>query len=264
MATLTLSFEEILDGAAGGTEAAAARRWLDAGAPLYAPPPDLLVACDNAELDMTIHRLPASQQQPTGGLGLLASPTVAATPVQAAPAAPPGRRLPAGGGGPAARRAAQAAANPPFVLPPGWQVQPARQNVAQPDAQQQQQQQQKKQKQASPQQQQQQQQQYLSPEGLVLPSLKAVQDVVEGPVLLPRKLVAWVRAAAAKPLATAAAAGTTRSQAYMLGLRRVRIARIEGERRQLRRRLAAAEAGAAGGSGGKSAPDRRLHARGAP
>jgi len=74
MATLTLSFDEILQGAAGKQEAAAAQHWLDSGAPLYAPPSGL-VAVDAGGLDMTIHEAQfGGRRRRTSGHGLLASP----------------------------------------------------------------------------------------------------------------------------------------------------------------------------------------------
>lgn len=65
MATLTLSFEAILAGECGPTEAQAAQRWLDAGAPLYEPPSGMVYSEEGRDgLDMTtIHRVPGGQHR---------------------------------------------------------------------------------------------------------------------------------------------------------------------------------------------------------
>ncbi|KAL4452423.1 hypothetical protein ABPG75_008085 [Micractinium tetrahymenae] len=194
MAATTLSFEAILAGECGPIEAEAAKRWLDAGAPLYEPPSVLgMVYLEEGQqgLDMTIHRGQSGQRRRrTSGHGqLLASPVGAA--------AQPQGRSPAG---------AKPAAD--LGLGPGWQ---------------------------------------------------AVREVVqEGPILPPRKLIRYLRAAAANPLAAAAAAGSTRGLAHLLGLRRVRIVRIEEERQKLKRRL-----GQAGGGAAAAVPpsDRQLRRR---
>lgn len=77
MATVTLSFEAILAGECGPTEAEAAKRWLDGGAPLYEPPSGLVYQEQGYDhLDMTtIHRAHGGQRRRrTSGHGqLLAS-----------------------------------------------------------------------------------------------------------------------------------------------------------------------------------------------
>lgn len=100
---------------------------------------------------------------------------------------------------------------------------------------------------------QQQQQRYVSPEGLSFGSLAEVQAVVEGPVLVPRKLVRWLRQVAADPLgpAGATAAITAAGQGHLLGLQRCRVALVPGERRRLQRRLEAA-------AGARAAAQRKL------
>lgn len=101
------------------------------------------------------------------------------------------------------------------------------------------------------------QQQYISPEGLAFPSLQSAREVVHhGPILPPRKLVRYVRTAAADPLAAAAAADSTRGLAHQLGLRRVRVVRIEEEWQKLKRRLGQASSPAVPPS------DRHLRRRG--
>ena len=91
------------------------------------------------------------------------------------------------------------------------------------------------------QQRQQQQQHYVSPEGLTFSSLADVQAVVEGPVLVPRKLVRWLRQVAADPRGPlgATAASTATGHAHLLGLQRCRVALVPEERRLMRRRLEA-------------------------
>ena len=109
-------------------------------------------------------------------------------------------------------------------------------------------------------QQQQQQQQYCSPEGLVLPSLQRVQEVVQGPVVVPARLVQWLKDAAADPRAAQASAGTAAGQAHLLGLCRARVVLVEEERRRMGKRLdlaAAAAAAAAAGGGSQNQPGRQ-------
>ncbi|KAL4450104.1 hypothetical protein ABPG77_010773 [Micractinium sp. CCAP 211/92] len=326
MATLTLSFEAILAGECGPTEAQAAQRWLDAGAPLYEPPSGMVYSEEGRDgLDMTtIHRVPggqhrrrtsghshgfappasSSKRQTVAGssqpmpvqrrqqpLSAVAGPAAAQAKPSAMQQHHPGRQTASLQRGPAAGAAAQRAARspaeaaapsltakPPTGFPeiptpaaqspadlglgPGWQVRPvggtkgaaaaAAARISSPQAKKQQGKGQAKRASqqrrqpgskgaAGAEQAQQVQQQYISPEGLAFPSLQAAREVVHhGPILPPRKLVRYVRAAAADPLTAAAAADSTRGLAHQLGIRRVRIVRIEEERQRLKRRLAQA------------------------
>ena len=135
----------------------------------------------------------------------------------------------------AARRRARGSAAQDFQLPQGWRQQPvppgskaSPSGRAGPAG--------KKQRQQEP------QQQYVSPEGLVFPSLQAVQEVVEGPVVVPRRLIRWAKRAAADPLSALDAPSTTSGLAHLLGLRRVRAMLVPADRRQMQRRVAAAAA----------------------
>ena len=85
---------------------------------------------------------------------------------------------------------------------------------------------------------------FMSPEGLAFPSLPDVQAVVEGPVVVPRKLLRWLRQAAANPLAPAAldAPTTVVGRAHLLAMRRARVATVAADRQQWERRLAVAAA----------------------
>jgi len=89
-----------------------------------------------------------------------------------------------------------------------------------------------------PQHQPEQQAAFMSPEGLAFSSLPDVQAVVEGPVIVPRKLVRWLRQAAANPLAPAAldAPNTTIGRAHLLAMRRARVATVAADRQQWERR----------------------------
>jgi hypothetical protein len=89
------------------------------------------------------------------------------------------------------------------------------------------------------------QQQYLSPEGLLLPSLKRAQEVAYGVVLAPDQLLRWLKAAAANPHAAQLDASTAPGQANMLGLLRCRALRVDSDRQAVQRRFAEAARGAA-------------------
>ena len=80
----------------------------------------------------------------------------------------------------------------------------------------------------------------MSPEGLAFSSLQDVQAVVEGPVVVPRKLVRWLRHAATNPRAAGVldAPSTTIGRAHLLGVRRARVATVAADRQQWERRLA--------------------------
>lgn len=110
-------------------------------------------------------------------------------------------------------------------------------------------------KQAQPQQSQQ-QAAFLSPEGLPFSSLPDVQAVVEGPVIVPRKLVRWLRQAAANPLHPMAlqAPNTTIGRAHLLAARRARVATHAADRQQWERRLVVV-------AGEQTSAERRLRRR---
>ena len=107
-----------------------------------------------------------------------------------------------------------------------------------------------------PQHQPEQQAAFMSPEGLAFSSLPDVQAVVEGPVIVPRKLVRWLRQAAANPLAPAAldAPNTTLGRAHLLAMRRARVATVAADRQQWERRLGA-------GAAQQASAERRLRRR---
>lgn len=63
-ATLVLTFDEILAGAAGRKEATTAKRWLDAGAPVQ-PLPKGLIALDPAGFDMRVAGAQAGKRRRT-------------------------------------------------------------------------------------------------------------------------------------------------------------------------------------------------------
>ena len=314
MACVSVSFEDILDGAAGRVEAEAARCWLQQDPRLVYTPPDDLVATDPHGLDMRVlstssvqskrrkrtsgaHLLPALQDpglagacaaQPAARLHLhrptrlapvgphaagkpelqRSSPAVAArrgsdllkrkavASSATAAARQPSVNLYSRAAcmthgdaiGLAARRKARPAAE--FKLPVGWRaygppggaspapVKPMAQqrNASATRASKQQSQQGVAHQQDSAQQ----EQQYISAEGLVLPSLQHVREVVQGEVPTPALLLRWLRGTAANPQAAAGWAGAAAAHAYLLGLCRVRVTRVEEDRRQMRLRLALA------------------------
>jgi hypothetical protein len=165
------------------------------------------------------------------------------TPAPAASSPPAAGAAAAAAAGTGARSAGNAAGKSPSSA--AKQQAPQQQTAAQQKQQQQQQQQQ-----APP-------QQYLSPEGMVFDSLQAVQSVVQGAVLVPRRLVRWVRQAAADPVEAREAAATASEQGHLLGLARVRVVRVPQERRLMQQRLAAAASAAAATAAGSGRPGER-------
>lgn len=163
-------------------------------------------------------------------------------PAPAAGSPPAASAAAAAAGGTGGRSAGKASAESPASA--AKQQAPQQQTAAQQKQQQQQQ--------AAPQ-----QQQYLSPEGMVFDSLQAVQSVVQGAVLVPRRLVRWVRQAAADPVEAREAAATASGQGHLLGLARVRVVRVPQERQLMQQRLAAAASAAAATAGGSGRPGER-------
>lgn len=136
----------------------------------------------------------------------------------------------------AARRRGRGAVPAEFRLPDGWRASPqAAGNGGKPAA---------GKPAAGKQKRQEKQERYLSPEGLEFPSLQAVQAAVDGPVLVPRKLLRWLRQVAADPLSAAAREAPTSDagRAHLLGLQRMRVALVPEDQRQWKKRLAAAAA----------------------
>ncbi|PRW57101.1 hypothetical protein C2E21_3870 [Chlorella sorokiniana] len=313
-ATLVLSFDEILAGAAGPQEAAAANRWLNAGAPVQ-PLPSGLVALDPDGFDMRVAGAQAGKRQrtvtalPDSPAAAKPTPVVAAKPAAAAslqeqqtPAQRPqqvqqpqttqqqqqqqqqrqqqqqqAQQRPGAASGSTGRAAFSGSSNASFfaakrkgsgpvefVLPPGWRqlpaggsgsgspgaggspgVKAAKPGKAAASGKKQQTKQAQQAQQAQQQAQQAQQQAaFLSPEGLSFSSLPDVQAVVEGPVVVPRKLVRWLRQAAANPMAPAAldAPNTTIGRAHLLATQRARVALIAADRQQWEKRRAAVAA----------------------
>lgn len=87
------------------------------------------------------------------------------------------------------------------------------------------------------------QQQYVSPEGLLLPSLKRALELAHGTPPAPDQLLRWLRAAAANPQAYQLDVNAAKGQAHVLGLLRCRALRVDADREAVERRFA--EAGGA-------------------